>query len=108
MTYLINRGGLFRRRLIVNLQPLFAHPVLVLIEIDPLRLGIACFLGDDLQDLEILVADLLEPVARAAGQMYAAIRTNLAEELVADAVEPRRALQHHPDRVAAGVIMEIV
>src|SRR5262245_19658733 len=68
-----------------------------------------CFgaLGESrhLQDLEILVAHVLEPVACVARRDRAFVWAELADQHIARSVEAHAALQHHPEARRRGVVV---
>src|SRR5262245_64178265 len=56
-----------------------------------------------LQDLEVLVAHVLEPVARIARRDRALLRAELADQNVIWTIEAHASLQHHPEARRRGV-----
>src|SRR5690606_10562929 len=88
----------FRRS--VDLEIVLGHPILVCIDIDALGLRrIGLVIGGDLQDLEIAIAGLFEPVTSATGNENTLVCAEFADDLVANAVESHAALDHVPGGV---------
>src|SRR5262249_62259656 len=61
-----------------------------------------------LQDLEVFVADILEPVARVAWRDGSLVRSELADHHIAWPVEPHPAFEHHPEARRRRVKVQII
>jgi hypothetical protein len=62
----------------------------------------------DVEEFKLGAAAALEPVAKASRYEDSLVRTDLAEDLVALAIETRAAANDHPQTILMGMRVEVV